>query len=121
MSTTRDGGLLAWQWRHYAENHRDRLNLWIHFLTVPVFVGAALAAVQLFVMGRFAVGIIALVLMAVAYGLQGLGHKRETVSPMPFAGPTDFLQRMFAEQFVTFPRFVLSRGFVRQVGGASQD
>lgn len=117
----RDGGLLAWQWRHYAENHRNRLNLWIHYVAVPMFVGASLAAVQLLLTGRYVVAAIAFAVMLVAFALQAVGHKREKVSPIPFDGAGDFLKRVFAEQFITFPRFVLSRGFARQSGGHYQD
>ena len=116
----REGGLLAWQWRHYAENHRDRLNLWIHFVAVPMFVGAALAATQLVLTAHFAVAALALAVMVLAFALQALGHRREKVAPIPFDGAGDFLARVLAEQFITFPRFVLSRGFARQTG-SSQD
>jgi hypothetical protein len=33
------------------------------------------------------------------------------VPPEPFAGTANFLARLFAEQSVTFPRFVLSGGW----------
>ncbi|MCI1709657.1 MAG: DUF962 domain-containing protein [Chiayiivirga sp.] len=121
MTMAREGGLLAWQWRHYAENHRNRLNLWIHFVAVPTFVGAALAAAQLLVTGRYVVAGLAFVVMVGAFALQALGHKREAVAPIPFDGVADFAKRVFAEQFITFPRFVLSRGFARQSGGHYQD
>jgi len=32
----REGGLLAWQWSQYVPGHRDRRNLLVHILTVPV-------------------------------------------------------------------------------------
>jgi hypothetical protein len=35
------------------------------------------------------------------------------VKPVPFRGPLDVLVRIFAEQFVTFPRFVLTGGLAR--------
>ena len=38
MHVEREGGLLAWQWRGYAEAHRDRANLLLHMLGVPVFI-----------------------------------------------------------------------------------
>ena len=118
---TREGGILAWQWRHYADNHRDRLNLWIHYVAVPMFVGATLAGVQLLLTGHYGVAALALGVMVFAFALQGLGHRREKVAPIPFDGAGDFFARVFAEQFITFPRFVLSRGFARQSGGSSQD
>jgi hypothetical protein len=44
---------------------------------------------------------------------QGVGHKREPVPPEPFKGPFDFVSRLICEQWVTFPRFVLSGGWAR--------
>jgi hypothetical protein len=45
--------------------------------------------------------------------LQGRGHRGELVHPVPFAGPVDVVSRIFAEQLITFPRFVLSGQFAR--------
>ena len=43
--------------------------------------------------------------------MQGRGHRRER--PAPFAGALDMILRIFAEQLITFPRFVLSGEFAR--------
>jgi hypothetical protein len=51
--------------------------------------------------------------MALAVALQGRGHAVERTSPAPFRGPLDVVARLFAEQWITFPRFVLSGGFAR--------
>lgn len=115
MPSEREGGLLAWQFRDYAERHQDKLNLWLHLYAVPVFVAGALATV-VNLLALSAVGIIAsLTFVIVAFLAQGLGHRREPVSPVPFDGPGDFVKRVFAEQFITFPRFVLSGGWMRNV------
>ena len=104
--------LLSWQLENYPANHVDRRNLAIHLATVPLF----LAGTVLLVLGPFvwlwasAVGIAAMVL---AMALQGRGHKGEQTAPAPFAGPGDVFLRIFAEQWITFPRFVLSGGFAR--------
>ena len=37
----RTAGLLAWQWSLYAGNHRDRGNLLLHLLTVPLFMSGS--------------------------------------------------------------------------------
>ena len=58
---------------------------------------------------------VSLGLMVVSFAVQGLGHKREAEAPVPFDGPGDFLARVFVEQFITFPRFVLSGGWMRQL------
>jgi hypothetical protein len=115
MGAEREGGLLAWQFRDYAERHQDKLNLWLHLYAVPAFIAGSLAAV-LNLLALSPVGVAASLAFVVgAFLIQGLGHKREPMAPQPFDGPVDFLQRIFAEQFVTFPRFVLSGGWMRNV------
>ena len=112
MSQTRDGGLLAWQWALYAEGHRDRRNLLVHLLTVPVFELGTLGLVAApFVTGWLAAAGVAA--MAGAMACQGRTHRLEAVPPKPFHGPLDVLARIFAEQWLTFPRFVLSGAFGR--------
>ena len=103
--------LLAWQWGLYAEGHRDRRNLIIHAATVPLFDAGTLIALAAPWLGPVALGGLALLPLAMA--LQGRGHRGERVSPVPFAGPLDVLARIFAEQLITFPRFVLGGGFAR--------
>jgi len=50
--------------------------------------------------------------MLVGYGVQVFAHKREEVVTgrklEPFLGVGDYFKRTFAEQFINFPRFVLS-------------
>ena len=105
------GQLLRWQWEGYPKYHQSRVNLLIHIVAVPLFllgtVALVLAVVQL-----------SLVLLAVAIGcivaavaLQGRGHRLEPVPPEPFSGPLNFVSRLFLEQWVTFPRFVITGGW----------
>jgi hypothetical protein len=47
--------------------------------------------------------------------IQGRGHKLEPVPPEPFTGRANLLGRLFCEQWVTFPRFVLSGGWWRNL------
>ena len=103
---------LAWQWAHYGEGHRDRLNLAIHAATVPIFwLGTcALALAPMARVVGATAGVLGLILPVVA---QGRGHRGEATAPSPFRGPGDFLARIFAEQWITFPRFVLSGGVAR--------
>ena len=108
----RSAGLLAWQWQHYPGNHTDRRNLVIHLLTVPIFwggtvamLGAPMAGSVGSIVGSLVGG---LVMCALAMAAQGRGHKLETVPPIPFRGPHDVIARIFVEQWITFPRFVLS-------------
>ena len=110
-TTDRSGGLLAWQWRLYTGNHRDRRNLTIHAITNPLFLGGTLALASAVVNPLGAIG--GIVAMIAAIAVQGRGHRMEREAPVPFRGPLDVVARIFVEQWVTFPRFVLSGGFAR--------
>jgi hypothetical protein len=112
MSASREGRLLAWQWALYAEGHRDRRNLIVHALTVPLFQLGTLALLS----APFLGGVLAaagLGAMVGAMALQGRTHRLEPVPPAGFKGPADVFARIFAEQWITFPRFVLSGAFAR--------
>jgi hypothetical protein len=115
MDGRRDLGLLAWQWRDYASRHRDRANLVLHMAAVPAFIAGVLAAITQALRMQWFGASCALVVAALALALQDAGHKRERAAPAPFAGAGDFVARIFAEQFITFPRFVLSGQWVRNL------
>jgi uncharacterized membrane protein YGL010W len=114
----REGGLLAWQWDTYERNHRDRLNLCVHFLAVPMFIAAVAASLVHLLRAEWLGAGVSLGVLVLAFLLQGFGHRREALAPVPFDGPADFLGRVFAEQFITFPRFVLSGGWMRNLVGS---
>lgn len=104
--------LLHWQREIYDGTHADRTNLLIHLATWPVFVGGFVSLMSSPVAGwPFAVG--GLVAMAGAMALQGRGHQREGTPPAPFEDTSDKISRIFAEQLITFPRFLLDGGFAR--------
>lgn len=123
MSTTEHthrGPLLAWQWGLYEGNHADRANLLLHVVTVPVFQLGTLALASSLVTAATAGPRAAMVsalsglfAMVFAMAVQGRGHKNERVAPVPFEGAVDVAARIFAEQWITFPRFVLAGGFAR--------
>ena len=54
-----------------------------------------------------------LLLCAFAVHAQSRGHAREGEKPIPFDGPLDVITRIVVEQWVTFPRFMLSGEFAR--------
>jgi phage terminase small subunit len=100
--------LLAWQWSDYVAKHRDRGNLLIHIVAVPLFQLATLVLIGALLGQSLRLAIAAVVAMAAALVLQGRGHGREVETPTPFDGVADFVSRFVVEQWVTFPRFVIS-------------
>src|SRR5262245_62846397 len=100
--------LLAWQWSDYVAKHRDRGNLLIHIVAVPLFEIATLVLIGALVGRSVTAAIIAIAAMGLALVLQGRGHRREAEAPTPFDGAADFVTRFVVEQWITFPRFVLS-------------
>jgi hypothetical protein len=116
----RNEGLLEWQLSLYPDGHADRANLLIHAATVPLFLLGSVAVVSSAALGWWLApaGVAA---MLVAVAAQGRGHAREATKPVPFRSAGDALARLFVEQWVTFPRFVLRGGFVAawRAGGVS--
>ena len=53
----------------------------------------------------------AAIVFLVSLIFQGRRHKLETTQPEPFKDGLDFVLRLFAEQWITFPRFVLTDGW----------
>ena len=118
---SRPGGLIAWQWATYERNHRDRLNLIVHFLTVPAFIAGVLSALRLLTLGLLVQAAAMFSVAALAFLVQVVGHKREAEAPMPFDGPLNVIGRIFTEQFISFPRFVFTGGWARNLAGQSPD
>lgn len=111
--------LLAWQWAGYIKYHTARANLLLHIGAVPLFlVGNVLFVVGLFRLSPALIPFGA-VAMGVSLALQGKGHKLESVPPEPFTGPGNAIARLFLEQWITFPRFVLSGGWLRAFKSAA--
>ena len=116
-TTDRSPSLLAWQWAGYPTYHLDRTNLLIHVFTQPIFVLGFFSVLTAPIAGSL-IGIVFRALsgaafMALAMFAQGRGHAKEASPPIPFAGPVDALMRIFGEQLINFPRFVLSGGLAR--------
>jgi hypothetical protein len=110
--------LLDWQWSRYEANHRNRNNLLIHIICVPLFwIGALNFVVPLLFAGLLhALG--GVILMSLSLFLQGKGHEMEANAPEPFQSAREYVRRVVAEQFVTFPRFVLSGGWWKNFNAA---
>jgi len=112
-SDARPGGLLAWQWSRYPATHRDRRNLLTHALTAPFFVAGTVALVTSPFARSAGLAIGGLAATIGVMAIQGRTHKGERVGPAPFRGPLDVVQRFLAEQWFTFPRYLLSGEFTR--------
>ena len=111
---------LAWQWGDYPAKHRSRLNLTIHIVAVPLFIlGCAAVAIGVLRLAPFRI-ISGLVAMIVSVVLEGIGHRCEPERPAPFASLGDFVKRFFFEQWVTFPRFVFSGRYFRNLAGTTR-
>jgi len=105
-------GLLAWQWEGYARYHQSRTNLLMHIVMVPLFLAGNLALVVGVIRLSWIEAASGIACMIVSIALQGRGHAGEPVPPVPFSGPGNALARIFLEQWVTFPRFVVSSGWL---------
>ncbi|HEY1090277.1 MAG TPA: terminase [Burkholderiaceae bacterium] len=105
--------LLRWQWSTYPANHTTRANLLIHIVVVPLFLLGNVGLVLALLQGSLWPGIASAAAMLVSMALQGRGHKLEALPPEPFTGPLIVIGRIFFEQWLTFPRFVLSGAWWR--------
>jgi hypothetical protein len=113
MGVTRDDGLLAWQGSIYPAGHRDRGNLLVHALTGPLLPMGCCALVAAPFVGSGWLAVAGAVGVALPVILQARSHCREAQAPAPFRGPLDVAARLFVEQWVTFPRYVLSGRFAQ--------
>jgi hypothetical protein len=99
----------------YPRFHKNKTNLLLHIVMVPVFVVGVVYALWAALQGRWLAAVLALLLPLVSIAVQGAGHKQEPNPPLPFDGPGDFVKRIFSEQFYKFPKFVLSGEWLRAV------
>jgi len=111
MDTSRDD-LLSHQWKGYAQAHQSPSNLVIHIVAVPIFLIANVLLVVGLLRGEWIAAGAGMVAMAGSLFVQGRGHRREPKAPERFTGPLNAVTRIFAEQWVTFPRFVLTGGWL---------
>ena len=116
--TTPGTSFLAWQWEGYARFHRDRGNLLIHIVAVPVFVAGCLSIPAGLALSQPLVAGAGLAALVIGLAAQGRGHTRERNPPEPFSGPGQFVARILAEQFVSFPRFVVTGGWLESLHDA---
>jgi hypothetical protein len=105
--------LIQWQWDGYTEFHRSRLNLLMHIVLVPGFICANLYLIYSLIDGHYLFALLSLTGMGLSIALQGIGHKQEALPSIPFTSPSNAVSRLLIEQWVNFPRFVLTGGWWR--------
>lgn len=116
--------LLATQWKQYSTAHRDRTNLLVHAATAPIFLAGSCALLGAWAAPgawKLAAAGAGLLAMMAAMAAQGRTHQREESAPAPFRGPLDVAARILAEQWITFPRYVLTGAFARAWRAASRE
>ena len=105
--------LLRWQWDGYPRYRLSRANLLLHIVAVPVFLIGNIGLLVALFLGSWAAGTLSLLGVLASVALQGRGHKLEQNPPQPFTGPTNAAARILLEQWITFPRFVITGGWSR--------
>lgn len=108
MTHSQTESLLKHQWNVYPRFHRSRANLLVHVVAVPVFLVANVGLVLALVRGEWVVAVVSAALMGASMFAQGRGHRMEVTPAEPFTGPLNALARLFAEQWIAFPRFLLT-------------
>ena len=109
----RPGGLIRWQWDGYPDFHAARGTLLIHLFTNPLFLLGNLLVLAAPLM-HWLLAPIGLLLSALAFAAQGFAHKRlETRASIPFRSRGEMLARIFAEQWINWPRYLFSGGFAK--------
>lgn len=111
--------LLRWQWQGYPTYHASRLNLLIHIVAVPAFLAGNVLLILSLAHGQWGRALGSLVFMALSFGAQGIGHGKEANPSVPFSSPLNALGRIFLEQWVSFPRYVLTGAWARALRNAS--
>jgi hypothetical protein len=99
----------------YGRYHQSRSNLLLHIIFVPLFLAGNVGVLIALIQHRWLVALAAAALSALSLVVQGRGHRKEPVPTEPFTGPVNAAARIFLEQWVTFPRFVLSGAWGRAV------
>jgi len=112
--------LLRWQWSGYPRFHCGRANLLVHGVAVPVFLAGNIVLVLALPRGAVVPAALGLAAMAVSLAVQGRGHATEATPVEPFTGAANAVARILLEQWITFPRFVLTGGWLRALRASAR-
>ena len=105
--------LLKWQWEGYPRYHQSRTNLALHIVVVPLFLLGNVAFVLGILSPSWENSTVGIALTLLSIFAQGRGHRIESVPPEPFTSAGNAVSRIFLEQWITFPRFVVSGGWAK--------
>jgi uncharacterized membrane protein YGL010W len=105
--------LAKWQWEGYPLYHRERKNLLIHIALVPLFLAGNVVLLAGIARVSWRASLAGLIATVVSFAAQGFGHGREANPSVPFTGFITSFARILLEQWIAFPRFVLSGGWLR--------
>ncbi|MCG9685245.1 terminase [Vibrio sp. Isolate23] len=110
--------IIEWQWEGYSKFHQSRKNLLVHIVFVPVFIIGFVS----FLLSSFWLDLVSafssFLIMALSFGMQGLGHSKETNPAEPFTSFKNGVIRILLEQLYTFPKFVLTGEWYRALRGS---
>ena len=112
--------LLEIQWNGYSKVHSSRLNLVIHIISVPLFIAGCLSTLLSLLMFSLVGVFVSVFTVALAFGAQGIGHSKEQVAADPFTGFKQAITRIIFEQFITFPKFVISGSWYAALNSTKQ-
>jgi hypothetical protein len=107
------GELLRWQYAGYEKFHQSLANLKIHIVVVPLFWLGNVSLVLSLARQAWLAAALSIAAMVASMAFQGRRHRGEKNPTEPFTSPMNFFARIFLEQWITFPRFVLSGGWLR--------
>src|SRR3989304_3726663 len=85
--------LLEWQWSDYSAKHRNRANLLVHIVAVPLFQSGTVTRAYAAIRVSAAAGALAAACMVATLLAQGRGHRLERETPTPVDGPAHFVRR----------------------------
>lgn len=112
--------LYKWQRDGYPNYHLGKINLIIHIFAVPLFELSTLILLFGILSFSFLHILNGILGSVVSIAVQGRGHKTEKNPPEPFTSPFNAIGRIYLEQFVTFPRFVFSGAWFRNLKNESK-
>jgi hypothetical protein len=97
----------------YPCYHQSRVNLLLHIISVPLFLAGNVTFLAALAEHWWLAAIAAAGLIGVSLAAQAFGHSKESVPAEPFTGAINAISRILREQWVTFPKFVLSGAWAR--------